>query len=256
MKKPIIAAQLYTVRDLLEGKSEEDIRSVLTQIKNIGYTAVQISGIGEVTLELVDIYQKIAKDLDLNICATHFSLEFMEDNTDMIIDIHKKWQCQYAGVGSMPDELRTAEELDGFISRMNTLGEKLKEADIYLVYHNHKFEFEKINGQPWLQYFLDHFNPAYVQLEIDTYWVQAGGADPVSWINKVAGHMGIMHLKDMRIVKDEQQFAEIGQGNLDWVSILQAANEAKVLYAAVEQDRFTQDPIQSLRESFNYLESL
>jgi sugar phosphate isomerase/epimerase len=256
MKKPIIAAQLYTVRELLNGKNEAEIKSVLSKIKDMGYDAIQISDIGDVTLEVAELYKTIAAELNLDICATHFSLDFMEANTELIIEIHKKWECIYAGVGSMPLEVRTTDQLDGFISRMNRLGEKLKAAGIWLVYHNHKFEFEKMEGQPWLQYLLDHFDPSCVQLEIDTYWVQAGGASPVTWINKVAGNMGIMHLKDMRIVNDEQQFAEIGQGNLEWINILEAANAAKVAYAAVEQDSFTEDPLESLRISYEYLKAL
>lgn len=256
MKKPIIAAQLFTVRELLAGKSEEEVRKVLTKIKEIGYSAIQISGIGVVTLEIAEMYANIAQDLELDICATHFSLEFMEENTDLVIEIHKKWQCEYAGVGIIPDEFKSNDKLDTFISRMNQLGKILKEAGIWLIYHNHKLEFEKIDNKPWLEYFLEKFDSTCIQLELDTYWVQAGGANPVSWINKVSGHMGVMHLKDMRIVDNEQQFAEIGQGNLEWIPILEAANHGNVKYAAVEQDRFTDDPIESLRISFDYLNSL
>jgi len=256
MKKPIIAAQLFTVRDLLKEKSEEEIRTVLATIRDIGYSAIQISGIGEVTMEVATTYQKIASELNLDICATHFSLEFMEKNTELLIAIHSLWKCEYAGVGSMPEELRSESKLDEFVERMNILGKKLKEAGIWLIYHNHKFEFEKINGIPWLSYFYEKFDSSCVQLEIDTYWVQAGGANPVTWINKVAGNMGVMHLKDMRIVNDEQQFAEIGQGNMEWPEILEVAAKAQVVYAAVEQDRFTHDPIESLRISFDYLKAL
>jgi sugar phosphate isomerase/epimerase len=256
MKKPIIAAQLFTVRELLKGKNEEEVRLVLSKIKEIGYKAIQISGIGEVNLEVAAMYQKIASELELDICATHFSMEYMEENTDLVIEIHKLWGCQYAGIGIMPEEFRSTDKLDEFIRRMNRLGKRLKDAGIWLIYHNHKLEFEKIKGIPWLQYFFDHFDSTCVQLEIDTYWVQAGGADPVAWVNKVTGKMGVMHLKDMRIVKDEQQFAEIGEGNLDWVAILEAANNAHVKYAAVEQDRFTEDPIESLRKSYEYLNAL
>lgn len=256
MKKPIIAAQLYTVRELLTDKSEEEIREVLTTIKTIGYEAIQISGVGEVTPEKAEIYRKIADELELDICASHFSIEYMEENTEWLIDIHKIWQCSYAGVGSMPEAYRNSENIDVFIGKMNKLGEKLKAAGIQLIYHNHKFEFEKVNGKPMLQYMFEQFNPAFVQMEIDTYWIQAGGANPVTWINQVAGNMGVMHLKDFRIVKDEQQFAEIGQGNLEWVEILEAANQAGVTYAAVEQDSFTEVPIESLKMSFDYLKSL
>jgi len=256
MKKPIIAAQLFTVRELLGGKSEEEIRLVLKKIKEIGYEAVQVSGIGEVTPEVADIYERITDDLGLDICATHFALEYMETHTDWVIEIHKKWQCNYVGVGIMPDNLKSANGLDEFVERMNALGKVFKASGIQLIYHNHKFEFELVKGQPWLGYLLDHFNPDYVQLEIDTYWVQAGGANPVAWIKKVSGNMGVMHLKDFRIIENEQQFAEIGYGNLSWVEILEAANEAGVIYAAVEQDRFTEDPIESLRMSYDYLKGL
>ena len=253
MSQPIIAAQLFTLRDLLKDKNESEIRDVLRQVKNIGYTAIQISGVGEATKELVDIYSKIADELQLDICATHFNLDYMEENTQWIIDLHKKWHCGYAGIGSMPKESRNADGIAEFIKRCNKLGQALKKEGIQLIYHNHNFEFEKIDNKTWLQMLLDGFNPLFVQLEIDVYWVQAGGENPVSWISKVKDHMGVMHYKDMRIIDGEQQFAEIGEGNLQWKEIIQAAREANVKYAAVEQDSFTQDPIQSLKISYDFL---
>lgn len=256
MSELIIAAQLFTVRELLQGKSEEEIKEVLSKVKNIGYKAIQISGVGEITPELGKTYEKVAKELDLKICATHFSLEYMEENTQWIVDIHKKWQCSYAGIGSMPEHLRTENGLMEFVDRCNELGKRLKKEGIQLIYHNHKFEFEKMDGKPWLQILLDKFNPEYVQLELDVYWVQAGGANPVTWINKVADKMGIMHFKDMRIVDDEQRFAEIGQGNLEWMDIIEASRNANVCYAAVEQDRHTEDPMESLKISYDFIKKL
>jgi len=256
MTRPIIAAQLYTLRDLLNGSSREEIYKVLKEVKDIGYTAIQISGVGEVTDQLAKIYEEVASELDLDICATHFGLDYMEDNLDHVIKVHKLWKCVYAGIGSMPEDLRHSEGIEPFIKRCNSLGQKLKEAGIQLVYHNHRFEFEKLEGKPWLQWLLDGFDPDCVQLELDTYWVQAGGGDPVEWVKKVSGNMGIMHLKDMRIVKDVQEFAEIGQGNLDWKKILEAAEQSGVKYAAVEQDAFTEDPLKSLEISYKYLASL
>lgn len=256
MKKPIIAAQLYTLRDFLAGKSETEIRRILTQVRHMGYTAVQISGVGEVTPELAETYKTICLDLALDICATHFSIDYMEENLEWVIEVHKKWQCSYAGIGSMPEELRTAEGLQIFIDRCNVLGKELNAEGIQLVYHNHRFEFEKLDGTPWLEILFKGFNSDYVQMELDTYWVQAGGANPVSWIDLAAGNLGIIHFKDMRVVKDEQQFAEIGQGNLEWPEIIAACRRAKVTYAAVEQDSNTEDPLNSLRMSFEYLEEI
>lgn len=253
MSELIIAAQLFTLRDLLKDKTKSEIYDVLKKVKDIGYNAVQISGIGEVTPKVAKYYTEITNELELDVCATHFALEYMEENTEWIIELHKMWKCQYVGIGIMPENLRNPEGLSEFAKRCNQLGEKLKNEGIQLIYHNHKFEFEKYGGKAWLQHLLELFNPDYVQLEIDVYWVQAGGGNPVSWIEKVEGNMGVMHFKDMRIVKDEQQFAEIGQGNLEWDTIIRAAIKAKVKYGAVEQDRFTNDPIESLKVSYNYL---
>lgn len=256
MRKPIIAAQLFTVRDLLADKNEDEIREVLTRIRDIGYEAIQISGVGEITPERAEIYRKISEELRLDVCATHFSLPYMEENTDWVLEVHKMWDCKYVGVGAMPIECKSSDQLDAFVARMNTLGRKLGEGGVQLIYHNHKFEFEKIDGVPWLEYLLDRFDPEYVQLELDTHWVQAGGANPVTWIKKVAGKMGVMHLKDFVICDDEVRFAEIGRGNLEWDKILEVAAESGVEYAAVEQDCHTDDPIESLRVSFDYLAML
>lgn len=256
MKKPIIAAQLYTVRDLLYDKAEEEIRETLGKIRDIGYTAIQISGVGEPTAEKVEIFRKVSEELGLDICATHLSIEYIEDNLEWVIELHKIWDCHYIGIGSMPDEYRSSTELSRFVEKMNIIGHKLKDAGLQLIYHNHKFEFELKEGKPWLEHLLDAFDPKAVQLELDTYWVQAGGGNPVKWIQKVAGNSGVLHLKDYRIVKDEPQFAEVGYGNLDWVEILEVANKAGVIYAAVEQDAFTDDPIQCLKMSYDYLQSI
>lgn len=251
-----IGAQLYTLRDLLKGQNKEVTRDVLKKVKAIGYDHIQVSGIGEITPEVAEMYRDITKELDLNICATHFSLPYMEAHLDWVIELHKMWQCNYVGIGSMPQEMREAKHLEAFIDRCNALGQKLKAEGIQLIYHNHHFEFEHVDGKPWLERMLEGFNAEDVQLEIDTYWVQSGGGDPVAWVEKVCGNMGVMHLKDMRIVKNEQQFAEIGQGNMNWRKILDAAQRSGVTYAVVEQDGFTEDPIGSLRESMVYLQGL
>ena len=59
--------------------------------------------------------------------------------------------------------------------------------------------------------------------------------------------------KYFRIVEDEQQFAEVGYGNLNWDKIIEACRKTGIEIAAVEQDGFTDNPIESLCMSFDYL---
>ncbi len=251
-----LAAQLFTVKDLLKDQPEVEIYRVLKEIKDMGYTAVQISGVGDIDAQKADVFQRVCQQLELNICATHLSLAALEADIDWVIQYHKLWNCQYVGIGSMPAEYKTYEGVIEFANKCNALGKTLIEAGIHLIYHNHKFEFEKFQGKTMMDMLYDGFDPRYVEFEIDTYWIQAGGQDPIYWINKVNNRMGVIHFKDFRIVKDEQQFAEVGQGNLNWPGIIEACRNTQVVYAAVEQDGFTQDPIASLRQSIQYLKTV
>lgn len=253
MKNFIVAAQLYTLRELLADKTKEEIFDVLKQVKDMGYDAVQISGVGNVDMTIAKNFQEVCKDLELDICVTHLGFEFLENNIDWVIEYHKMWDCGFVGIGSMPTKYQNKEGTIEFARLCNEYGKKLKESGIMLVYHNHRFEYEKYDGKTLMDILFDNFDPEYVEFELDTHWVQSGGADPVKWIYKVDGRMTIIHFKDFRVVNNEQQFAEIGEGNLEWDDIVKACEDTAVKYAAIEQDGYTDDPLKSLNMSIDFL---
>ena len=82
--------------------------------------------------------------------------------------------------------------------------------------------------------------------EIDTFWVQSGGSDPAAWIRKVNGRMKVVHFKDMVIKDDQQIMAEVGEGNLNWSSIIEACKEIGVRWYVVEQDVCQRDHLRWL----------
>ena len=100
--------------------------------------------------------------------------------------------------------------------------------------------------------------PEMLKAEIDVFWIQAGGGDPAAWIRKCAGREPILHLKDMAMGPDrEQRMAEIGEGNLNWPAILQAAEESGVEWYLVEQDNcYDRDPFESLAISYRNLRAM
>jgi len=51
----------------------------------------------------------------------------------------------------------------------------------------------------------------------------------------------------------EQLFSEVGEGNMNWPSILEACREAGTRWYIVEQDRCQRDPFESLAISFRNL---
>lgn len=247
-----IAAQLYTLREFL--KTPEDIAETLKKVKQIGYNAVQVSGVGPIDNEAL---KELADHEQLTICATHIGYSDLANNLDSVIQKHKTWGCQYVGLGGLPQEYRTsAEGYAAFAKEASEIGRKLKAAGLTFIYHNHSFEFAKFDGRTGMDILFEESDPTAFDFELDVYWVQAGGADPVEWINKVNGRMKVVHLKDMAVTGDrEQRFAEVGEGNMNFNRILKACNEIGVEWGAVEQDQcYGRNPFESLAISFNNLQ--
>ncbi|MNY79135.1 hypothetical protein D3C86_2196410 [compost metagenome] len=64
--------------------------------------------------------------------------------------------------------------------------------------------------------------------------------------------MPIIHLKDMTD-DEEQTFAEIGMGQIDFVPILQWGEKNGIEWYVVEQDRCRRDPMESVQISYEQL---
>ncbi len=250
--KPVIAAQLYTVREFMQ--TAEAFDQTLKRIRDIGYTAVQISGIGPIPDEEV---QAILKSSGLTCCLTHVRAAWPWQDLDAIIAQHHLWRCPNAGIPAMPQEYRASEEgFRRFAAEAHEIGKQLCQGGLTLSYHNHSFEFVRFGRRTGLDLLFDETDPRYLKAILDTYWVQHGGGDPVAWIKKLTRRMPVIHLKDMVIRDNQQVMAEVGAGNLNWTGILQAWEDAGVEWCAVEQDICRRDPFESLKISFNNLHAM
>lgn len=249
--KPKIGLILYTLRDFL--KSENDIARTLERVKKIGYNAVEITSCEAVSVKKL---AELLKQNELTVISTHGSFDTMLNDPQKVLDEHKELGAGGTGVGSMPGNFpRTAEGFTEFAKVASEVGAKLLEAGLPFVYHNHSFEFEHYEGRPAEEILRAVSNPKTFKFEIDTYWVQHGGADPAQWIQKMTGLVRLVHTKDMVIYKGEQIFAPVGAGNLNWPAILKASCTAGVEYCIVEQDTCTQDPFDAITISLNNMKS-
>jgi sugar phosphate isomerase/epimerase len=115
----------------------------------------------------------------------------------------------------------------------------------------------RIGGQPILDIIYGETDPHFLQAELDTYWIQIGGGNPVEWCEKMANRMPMLHIKDLGVNEEHTAvYREIGQGNLNWPAIIGAAEASGCLWFIVEQDGnwIDDDPFKSLRMSFEYIE--
>jgi sugar phosphate isomerase/epimerase len=260
MSKAVLAAQLYTVRDFT--KSAAELAATLRKVREIGYTAVQLSAIGPIPHSEVKV---MVDDLGLTICNTHIGYEPLWNDLNSVIAQHHLWNCKHVAIGSMPAPYREAGEsgYKQFAVEAAQVGEKLAAAGLTFSYHNHSFEFVRFphgdGSRTGLDIIYDESDPRYLQAEIDTYWVQHGGGDPIAWIRKMKNRMPVIHLKDMVVAEPahprlgSQWMAEVGEGNLNWPGILAACAESGVQWYAVEQDICRRDPFESLTISYRNL---
>lgn len=250
MRREQIAAQLYTVREYTQ--TPESFRQTLQRIARIGYASVQVSAIGRIPPEQVKAY---ADEAGLSICATHIGFDRLQGDLDAVIREHKLWNTRYVGLGSMPDRYRA--DLEGyraFVSEMAPIARKLRENGLQFVYHNHRFEFARIDGERiGMDYLLEETDPEAFGMELDVYWAQAGGGTAADWVRKLKGRMAVVHLKDMAIVEDKAVTAELGEGNMDVSGLVSACREIGVEWYVVEQDDCRRDPFESLAISYRRL---
>ncbi len=251
-----IAAQLYTLRDYL--KTPADIASTLKKVRGLGYEAVQLSALGPIDAREL---KKMLDDNGLTCAATHIGIERMRDNPQSIIDEHKIWNCQYTAIGGFfpKAENFNLATWQQFVTDFNSAASKFAGTGIQIGYHNHSHEFARVGnalGEKTAWQILMEGLSKDIWIEVDTYWVQHGGADPAAWINAVAGRIPCVHFKDIGIKPDRTHYMmEVGQGNLNWTAILAACKSAGVKWYIVEQDTCYRDPFDSLKTSLDFLKS-
>jgi sugar phosphate isomerase/epimerase len=246
-----IAAQMYTLRDFT--KTPRDIAATLKRVKKMGYDAVQFSALGKIDApELAGILRAEG----LACCATHVSLDRMRDETAQVIEEHHLWNCKYTATAGFFPNNPTPADWPAFAQSLSSVAAKFRGSGIRVGYHNHSHEMARFDGKVALQTLLDHFSPE-IWMEIDTYWIQHGGGDPVAWIEKVAGRIPCVHLKDMAMGADKTQLmAEIGEGNMNWPAILKACRNAGVEWYVIEQDICQRDPFESLAISLKNVKQM
>ena len=255
----VIGAQLYTVRKYC--KTTEDLEKTLERIAKIGYNAVQLSGV----CACDPVWLRSVLDrLGLSAPLTHTSPKLLIGNTDAVIEAHKTLGAHYVGLGAAPgiaqkeDNIKPLDEIyNAFATDFTPVIEKVKAAGLQFAYHNHDREFAKLaNGKLLLNELCDTLTPEECGFILDTYWVQAGGADPAAWLRRLNGRIKCIHFKDMIYSTEDQKarFAPIGEGNLNWEAIFAAVRECDVDYAFVEQDNcYGEDPFDCLERSLKFI---
>lgn len=246
---PQVAAQLFTLRDYI--KTPDDVLATFKRLKSMGFETVQVSTMGPIAPTRL---KEICDETQMKICVTHTPIDRICDDTDAVIAEHLLWGCPYVGYSMIALEYRTFDGLKEYAKRITPVLDRLLAAGLKFVHHNHQHEFEKFEGKTMLEWLATWFPPEKMGFLLDTAWTQLGGRDPERTLRQFGDRVDILHLKDYRMVGGEHQVAELGQGNLDWAGIMQAAKDVGVKYFPIEQDLwYGRDPFDCLADSFAFI---
>jgi len=268
MKKEKIALQLYSVR----GDLEKDFYGTIRAVKEIGYAGVEFAGLyGEDPAKV----KAFCEELGIVPLSAHVPFQALMADMDGTIAQYKALGVKYVAIPYLTEDLRPGQP--GFqtvIDGMKVIGAKLKEAGIVQQYHNHDFEFVKLDGEYALDILYKELGPELLQTQLDTCWVNVGGEDPADYIRKYAGRTPTVHLKDFLGSKSENmygliglegsegkaddnkfQLRHLGSGKQDFPAIVKAADEGGAQWYIVEQDEPNKGmtPMECAKASYEYL---
>lgn len=236
--KPVVALQLYTVRNEVEA----DYPGTLKKVARMGYPAVQAGPTAKYDAKAV---RRMMDDLDLESAGVHVGLDQLQNEFNATVDMIKDMRDEWAIVAWLPeDRRRTGAQWRQVARLMTRLGARLKAEGIRLAYHNHSFEFHTFGGRYGYDLFFDTVDSNLVHNEIDTYWIKHGNEDPVAYLKRYAGHIQIVHFKDMGRGPD-RPMVPVGEGILDWPAIIAACRKGGTRWICIEQD--TCDPLTPMR---------
>ena len=274
MKKFKIGLQLYSIREDME----KDMDSALRQVKEMGYDCVEFAGyFGHSAEEVKAILDKYG----LECVSVHQAPQLFVDEGQKAVDYIKTLGVKYAAVPWYEkDKLAGSPEWDNTVKMFTEVAELLKKNGIKMMYHNHDFEFNKVDGKFILDWIYDTIPQDLIELEVDTCWVHYAGYNPAEYLLKYSGRINIVHLKDFACKNlgggpvyaliDEDgnekkgskedngfEFRPVGHGIQDIPSIIEASEKAGASVLIVEQDQSNdRPPMEAAKMSREYLKSL
>lgn len=258
-----IGLQLYTVRDAMQS----DPAATLARVAKVGYNSIEgATYTGSQKFYGMDpaAFSRLLKQNGLIMPSSHYRLgeEKMNGETvkgTLMSDWDKAVDDAAAiGVKFMVCAYLAESERGGLdhykmiAEQFNKAGERCKKSNIQLCYHNHDFEFKKQDNKFPYEVLLENTDKNLVKMEMDIYWVNKAGQDPIAIINQHPGRFPLWHVKDMDKTP-EHSFTEVGNGSIDFKKIFKYADKAGLQYFFVEQDKTPGDPFASITQSISYI---
>ena len=259
-QKPLYTAQLGVQTYTFRRSISADPAKVLDTLKKLGFTEIE-GGSGK--MHPAD-FKKLCDERGISIPSTGAGYEDLVNKIDSVVWRAKMLGAKFVMCAWIPhqDNVLTFENARKAVEDFNKAGKILKENGLTFCYHAHGYEFQPYENGTLLDYMFKNTNPEYVSFQMDIFWIQFGGGDPVGLLKKYGNRWKMMHIKDMRkgIKKDltgltsVENDVTLNTGELDLPAILKEAKRIGIKHYFIEDESSsyaTQVP-----QSIAYLKSL
>lgn len=272
MTKLPIGIQLYTLRDFMA----KDFRGTLEAVKEMGYDCVEFAGLYDHSAEEV---KAMCDELGLDPISAHVGVHLILENIAGVVKTYADIGCKYIVIPHSEEavQLPGGSDYPAFLENIKTIAAEARKYGMTLLYHNHDYEFHKLDGQNKLDILYADTDANDLKTQIDTCWARVGGEDPAEFVRKYSGRAPLVHIKDYTGDKSENMYGlidtgkkdkvidrsalelrPVGYGVQDVASIVKASEEAGAVALIVEQDRpsMDKDAMECAKMSIDYLRSL
>lgn len=247
-----LSYQLYSSRNF------PPLADTLSMLAKLGYAAVEGYG-GMMTDELdADALRQELDKNNLRMPTCHIGLPPIQESPDTIIAMARTLGIETIYVPAVPESERK-QSAAGWATLGKSLEEAAKpimDAGIQMGWHNHAFEFAKTDGDELPLDLILNSAPS-LSLELDIAWAVIGQHDALATVNKYADRLTSAHIKDIAAAgecTDEDGWADVGHGTMDWQSLINRLQELDVKHLVMEHDnpsdhhRFASRSIESVRK--------
>jgi sugar phosphate isomerase/epimerase len=256
-KSKSMGVQLYSIRNAIS----KNVESALEHLVSLGYDKAEIYGYnGTFFGKTLSEFKTILANTGLKVISSHHvsglvfkSKGSLTDGWDKAIEDLNQIGAKYMVCSYLFPNERTPEIYSSLPDLLNKSGEKTKAAGIQFAYHNHDFEFEKLGDTLAYDFLINKTSAELVKMELDLYWTNKAGLNPLDYFNKYPSRFALWHVKDMEA--GTKAITEVGHGTIDFDKLFAAREKAGLKEWFVEQDVSKGDIFESLTFSHKYLET-
>lgn len=262
--------------------NEEKARETLRAVKTAGYDGIELNSfMVNPTPFMVRMLTKAAgmptgkggnldwarltKEAGLSVVSLHKDLGGIKKDINATVEEAKKYETSNVVItGMYRFDYRDKTLVDDLCKQLNNVGKSLKKEGIQLLYHNHNYEFQKVQGkQTAYEYLIANTDPEYVGFEFDSYWPTEAGVCALDVMKSLGQRMKLYHINDRGtklqkpvmtpILKSDS--CELGYGNMNLEALCKQALSVGVEAVVLESHKnwIDNSPIKSLQVSADFM---